>query len=73
MPVIVLPNTITDDMLVDYTIFNVANSDYVNNLHPIKNLEASEELINFVLRTEDYVPYAHLDVDGVMKMVKFKH
>lgn len=68
MPVIVLPNTITDDMLVDYTIFNVANSDYVNNLQPIKNLEASEELINFVLRTEDYVPYAHLDVDGVMKI-----
>ena len=68
MPTFVLSNTITEDTLVDYTIFTVKNSDRVNNLQPIKNLEASDELINFIIRTEDYVPYAYLDVDGITKI-----
>lgn len=68
MPKISLPNTITKDMLIDYTVFSVTNSDYVNTLKPIKDLEASEEAINFIIRTENYTPYSYLGIDGKMKI-----
>ena len=68
MPVINLPNIITDDMLIDYTVFNVVNTSYVNDTKPTKEFEASEELINFILRTENYTPYSYLDIDGITKI-----
>ena len=68
MPVINLPNIITEDMLIDYTIFTVANDAYVNDQQPVKNLEASKELVNFIISTENYTPYAHLGVDETMKI-----
>ena len=64
MPTISLPNIITEDMLIDYTVFNVVNASYVNEQKLVKDFEASNELINFILRTENYTPYAHLNVDG---------
>lgn len=68
MPKLSLPATITKDMLKDFTVFGVKNSDYVNNEKLIKDLEASDEVINFIIRTEGYTPYAHLDVDGKQKI-----
>ena len=68
MPKFSLPSTITKDMLKDFTVFGVKNSDYVNNEKLIKDLEASDEAINFIIRTEGYTPYAHLDVDGKKKI-----
>lgn len=68
MPVINLPNIITDDMLIDYTIFRVANTSIVNDTKPIKDFEASSQIINFILRTENYTPYSYLDLDGVTKI-----
>ena len=68
MPTINLPNVITQDMLVDYTVFSVVNDAYVNDLKSIKDFEASNELINFIISTENYTPYAHLGVDGKTKI-----
>ena len=68
MPVINLPNIITDDMLIDYTIFSVANTSIVNDTKLVKDFEASNEVINFIIRTENYTPYSYLDLDGVTKI-----
>lgn len=68
MPVINLPNVITDDMLIDYTTFSVVDSSRVNDLKPVKDFEASDEIINFILRTEKYTPYSYIDLDGSTKI-----
>lgn len=68
MPQIFLPNTITSDMLKDFSVFGIANSSFVFDKKLVKDLEASDQLINFVLRTEGYTPYAYLDVDGNTKI-----
>ena len=68
MPEVFLPNVITEDMLVDFSFFTVKDSDAVYNQEPVKHLEASKDIINFILRTENYTPYVHYDLDGTKKI-----
>lgn len=68
MAIITLPNVITSDMLIDFSVFGKKNDSYVDELLPLRNLEASSELINFIVRTEKYTPYVHLDVDDNKKI-----
>lgn len=68
MPEVFLPNVITKDMLVDFSLFRVKDSDAVYTQQPIKNLEASDNVINFILRTENFVPYVNYDLDGNKKI-----
>lgn len=68
MPKFSLSNNITQDMLKDFSVFEVKNLAYVQEKKLVRYLEASDELINFVIRTEGYTPYVYLDVDQKKKI-----
>jgi|TARA_R110002074_G_scaffold336462_1_gene506984 hypothetical protein len=57
--VIVGVTKITDDMLIDFTPFSIT-SLYSATEHPLLNLEASSNLINFALRQTPWTPYRYL-------------
>lgn len=68
MPKITLPNTIDKSMLVDFTDFAVIDATTVNEQIVLKDLEASENLLKFLVQTENFTPYRHLAVDGTVKI-----
>ena len=45
-----LANTLTEKSLIEFDLFTTKNTNTVNDLITIKDLEASSDLINFVLR-----------------------
>ena len=68
MPQMVLSNIIDESNLIDFSLFDIKDNDIVVVLKPVKYLEASANCINFIIRTEKYLPYAKLDVDGNPKI-----
>lgn len=61
MPTFTLPNVITEDTLIAYDIFPVMDKAAVEDLIPIKFLEASENIINFLLRNIKWRGYRYVD------------
>ena len=57
---ITLPNKLTDKDLVEFELFTVKNSEYVNTQIPLKNLEASDDVLNFMLRQTQWRGYSYI-------------
>lgn len=68
MPVFTLPNIITEDDLIDYELFPVSDQQAVDDLIKIRDLEASDKLINFMIRQIKWRGYAYLDSDKTQKI-----
>lgn len=54
---IVLPNVVTEKDLIEFDLFTVKDSDAVNVLVPLNELEASERALNFSLRQTPWRGY----------------
>lgn len=68
MPTYTLPNIITKDDLIPFDLFPVSDQDAATKLVNIKFLEASDKLINFVIRNIKWRGYAYKDVDNQVKI-----
>lgn len=62
MPLRFLPNTITQQDIVEFDLFTVKDSTAVSDNVLVKNLEASENIINYILRQTGWIPFK--DYDG---------
>ena len=51
MPSFNLQSTVDSKNLIDYSLFTVIDSDAVNTLIPLSELEASDKLINAKIRS----------------------
>lgn len=65
MAVYNLPNAINEKNLVEFDLFPVRDLSLVNDKVLLKNLEASDALLNFVLRQNSWSAYNYIDKDGV--------
>jgi GH24 family phage-related lysozyme (muramidase) len=68
MATISLSNVIDEKNLIEFDLFTVKDSELVNELKPIKNLETSESLINFILRQHLWRGYSYTDSTGVKRI-----
>jgi GH24 family phage-related lysozyme (muramidase) len=68
MPVFTLPNIVTEENLIDYDLFPIADRSITDDLVKIRDLEASEQLINFMLRQIKWRGYTYLDSDNQQKI-----
>jgi hypothetical protein len=68
MPTFTLPNVVTAGDLIAYDLFPVLDRDAVDTLVPIKYLEASDKIINFLLRNIKWRGYVYLGVDNREKI-----
>lgn len=68
MPTFTLPNVVTAGDLIAYDLFPVLDRDAVDTIVPIKYLEASNKIINFLLRNIKWRGYVYLDVDNREKI-----
>lgn len=62
MPLRFLPNTITEQDIVEFDLFTVKDSSSVSDDVLVKNLEASENIINYILRQTGWTAFK--DYDG---------
>lgn len=58
MAKITLPNNITESELVEFDMYTVKDEDAVTTLKPLGELEASEGILNCVIRNIMWKPYA---------------
>jgi GH24 family phage-related lysozyme (muramidase) len=68
MPSFTLPSVITEKDLIEFDLFPVADLTAATELVPLKNLEASNNLINFMLRSIKWRGYVYLDSDNQEKI-----
>lgn len=68
MPVFTLPNVITEKDLISFDLFPIMDQDAAQTLVPIKYLEASDKLINFMLRNIKWRGHVYLDSDNQQKI-----
>lgn len=68
MPSFTLPNVIKQKDLIEFDLFPVADPVAASDLVTLKNLEASSQLINFMLRTIKWRGYVYLDSDNLEKI-----
>lgn len=68
MPSYVLPNTVSSKDLISFDLFPVKDNSLVSNLIPKQNLEASDNIINFILRNLKWYGYKFLDIDSNTKI-----
>lgn len=68
MPTITLSNVLTEKDLIDFELFPVLDSAAANDLIELKYLEASDKLINFMLRQIKWRGYVYLDSDNQQKI-----
>lgn len=68
MPTFTLPNVVTAGDLIAYDLFPVLDRDAVSDVVLIKYLEASDKIINFLLRNIKWRGYVYLDVDNREKI-----
>jgi GH24 family phage-related lysozyme (muramidase) len=68
MEPLTLSNTLTEEDLLPFDLFKVANVETATKLIPIRNLEASSNIINLLLRKITWHGYSYLDSDGVRKI-----
>lgn len=64
----VLPNTLTPADLLPFDLFPVADSILATTELPIRTLEASPALMNFVLRTIKWSGFAYKSLDNIVKI-----
>jgi len=64
----VLPNVIESKDLLPFDLFPVANKITATTLIAINKLEASNEMINLMLRTIKWKGFAYKDVDKITKI-----
>lgn len=62
-----LPNKITDKDLVEFDLFTVKDTNTVNDKKLLKNLEASSNLINTILREKKWRGYSYIE-NGIRKI-----
>lgn len=68
MPTVTLSNKITEKDLIDFELFPVIDSAAANDLVELKYLEASDKLINFMLRNIKWQGHVYLDSDNQQKI-----
>lgn len=61
-------NIITEKELIEFDLFNILDNDAVNTLVLVKDLEASESIINLILRKLKWSGFSYIDKDGVTKI-----
>lgn len=54
-----LSNTLTENDLIEFDLFTKMNKTVTDTLVELKNLEASQELINFILRKNEWRGYQY--------------
>ena len=64
MPSFNFPNFINEKNLIDFSLFSVIDNDTLTNEIILKNLEASENVMNYILRTMGWSGYRK-SVDGI--------
>jgi len=64
MATIRLSSNITDQDLIEFDLFTIKDSDMINNKILLKNLEASDDLLNFVIRQKRWRGYSYFS-DGI--------
>lgn len=68
MSVITLPNTITSKDLISFDLFPVANAQAATELVPLKNLEASDKILNYAIRHIKWSGYSYTSIDKKTKI-----
>lgn len=68
MATFILPTDITADMLVEFDLFTVRDAAAVNTLKLVKDLEASDLIINTIIRTVGWTGYTYTDNDGIQRI-----
>ena len=68
MPSFKLPNVITSKDLITWDLFPVKNSTVASTLILLQDLEASDDIINFLLRNIKWTGYYYNDVDNKLKI-----
>lgn len=68
MPTFTLPNKITEDDLISFDLFPYADRIAATEIVDIRYLEASDKIINFMLRNIKWRGYAYKDVDNQVKI-----
>lgn len=63
MPTFNFPNIINEKNLIDFSLFSVINNSSVNDEILVKNLEASDNVMNYIIRTMGWHGYKKM-VDG---------
>ena len=58
---IVLDNTITENDLIEFELFNVKDRDLLETKKSLRDLEASDRLVNYVLQQSSWKAYKSLD------------
>ena len=69
MPSFKLPNVITSKDLITWDLFPVKNSTVASTLILLQDLEASDDIINFLLRNIKWTGYCYNDVDNKLKIL----
>ena len=64
MPSFNFPNVINEKTLIDFSLFSVIDNNALTNEIILKNLEASENVMNYILRTMGWSGYRK-SVDGI--------
>ena len=57
MPTFNFPNFISEKNLIDFSLFSIINDTTVNTEIPVKNLEASDNVMNYIVRTMGWCGY----------------
>ena len=57
MPTFNFPNSISEKNLIDFSLFSIINDTTANTEIPVKNLEASDNVINYIIRTMGWCGY----------------
>lgn len=68
MPTLTLSNKITEKDLIDFELFPVLDPAAAGDLIILKDLEASDKLINFMLRNIKWHGHVYLDSDNQQKI-----
>lgn len=55
---------ISDNNLIEFDLFTVKNEDVVNIVRPLRELEASEDIINVAIRTIEWKGYTYTNREG---------
>lgn len=63
-----LPNVVSEDMLIPFDLFPVKDVTAATEIKELKHLEASNEIINFLLRHIGWHGFKKLSVDNTIKI-----
>lgn len=64
MPTFNFPNVINEKNLIDFSLFSIINDTTANTEISVKNLEASDNIINYIIRTMGWCGYKKV-INGI--------